>query len=207
MDGSLTFEIWDLAGQANLRPSWAAYYAASNAIIVVADCSDRCEAGQCAGGRGAPLLCLPASLALQAGATAREEAARCLGRWEACWLLCAAEAARSCLPRVLSCRARLGILKQELYKQVWPPHPPLAGPQGRLPGAAPSAPRSPDRPPTHQLFGGRAGEMREARAPLYCCLQGCRTLRTLQHASSRPSTMPRARPCSCNTSTWPGPAC
>lgn len=45
VDGSLTFEIWDLAGQANLRPSWAAYYAASNAIIVVADCSDRARLG------------------------------------------------------------------------------------------------------------------------------------------------------------------
>ena len=38
---SLTFEIWDLAGQANLRPSWATYYAATHAVIVVADSTDR----------------------------------------------------------------------------------------------------------------------------------------------------------------------
>lgn len=35
------FEIWDLAGQANLRPSWSNYYQATNAIIVVADSTDR----------------------------------------------------------------------------------------------------------------------------------------------------------------------
>ena len=35
------FEIWDLAGQANLRPSWSNYYQATHAIIVVADSTDR----------------------------------------------------------------------------------------------------------------------------------------------------------------------
>lgn len=39
--GHITFEIWDLAGQANLRPSWASYYQSTHAVIVVADCSDR----------------------------------------------------------------------------------------------------------------------------------------------------------------------
>lgn len=41
-DSNLTFEIWDLAGQANLRPSWAAYYASTHAVVVVADSTDRC---------------------------------------------------------------------------------------------------------------------------------------------------------------------
>ncbi|PSC72280.1 ADP-ribosylation factor 5 [Micractinium conductrix] len=44
-DSNLTFEIWDLAGQANLRPSWAAYYAATHAVIVVADSTDRARIG------------------------------------------------------------------------------------------------------------------------------------------------------------------
>ncbi|KAI7846070.1 hypothetical protein COHA_000436 [Chlorella ohadii] len=41
----ITFEIWDLAGQANLRPSWSNYYQATNAIIVVADSTDRARIG------------------------------------------------------------------------------------------------------------------------------------------------------------------
>lgn len=42
---NLQFEIWDLAGQANLRPSWASYYANTNAVIVVADSTDRARTG------------------------------------------------------------------------------------------------------------------------------------------------------------------
>lgn len=34
--------LQDLAGQANLRPSWAQYYQSTHAVIVVADASDRC---------------------------------------------------------------------------------------------------------------------------------------------------------------------
>ena len=51
----MTFEVWDLAGQANLRPSWASYYAQTNAILVVADSTDRCTraAGRRAGRRAA----------------------------------------------------------------------------------------------------------------------------------------------------------
>lgn len=45
VDSNLTFEIWDLAGQANLRPSWAAYYTSTHAIIVVADSTDRARVG------------------------------------------------------------------------------------------------------------------------------------------------------------------
>lgn len=44
-DSNLTFEIWDLAGQANLRPSWAAYYASTHAVVVVADSTDRARLG------------------------------------------------------------------------------------------------------------------------------------------------------------------
>ncbi|KAK9822377.1 hypothetical protein WJX81_004576 [Elliptochloris bilobata] len=38
---NLHFEVWDLGGQANLRPSWAAYYKATDAVIVVIDSTDR----------------------------------------------------------------------------------------------------------------------------------------------------------------------
>lgn len=34
-------QVWDLGGQANLRPSWAAYYKATDAVIVVIDSTDR----------------------------------------------------------------------------------------------------------------------------------------------------------------------
>jgi GTPase SAR1 family protein len=39
------FVTRDLAGQANLRPSWASYYANTNAVIVVADSTDRARTG------------------------------------------------------------------------------------------------------------------------------------------------------------------
>ena len=39
------FEVWDLGGQANLRPSWAAYYKATDAVIMVVDSTDRARAG------------------------------------------------------------------------------------------------------------------------------------------------------------------
>lgn len=39
------FEVWDLGGQANLRPSWAAYYGGADAVIVVVDSTDRARAG------------------------------------------------------------------------------------------------------------------------------------------------------------------
>eukprot|EP00884_Botryococcus_braunii_P016534 jgi/Botrbrau1/3564/Bobra.0078s0021.1 len=38
---NLTFEVWDLGGQANLRPSWATYYKHTDAVIVVVDSTDR----------------------------------------------------------------------------------------------------------------------------------------------------------------------
>ncbi|KAK9804160.1 hypothetical protein WJX73_006716 [Symbiochloris irregularis] len=38
---NLTFEVWDLGGQASLRPSWASYYKATDAIILVLDSTDR----------------------------------------------------------------------------------------------------------------------------------------------------------------------
>ena len=45
VDKHITFEIWDLAGQANLRPSWASYYQATHAVVVVADSTDRARLG------------------------------------------------------------------------------------------------------------------------------------------------------------------
>lgn len=36
-----TFQVWDLGGQANLRPSWATYYKHTDAVIVVVDSTDR----------------------------------------------------------------------------------------------------------------------------------------------------------------------
>ncbi|MCG8390101.1 MAG: ADP-ribosylation factor-like protein [Cytophagales bacterium] len=38
---NLTFEIWDLGGQANLRAAWAAYLKGTNAVIMVVDSTDR----------------------------------------------------------------------------------------------------------------------------------------------------------------------
>ncbi len=37
-------QVWDLGGQANLRPSWATYYRATDAVIVVIDSTDRARA-------------------------------------------------------------------------------------------------------------------------------------------------------------------
>lgn len=34
-------QIWDLGGQASLRPSWASYYQSTDAVIVVLDSTDR----------------------------------------------------------------------------------------------------------------------------------------------------------------------
>lgn len=39
--GNLTFEVWDLGGQANLRPSWSTYYTQTDCIILVVDSTDR----------------------------------------------------------------------------------------------------------------------------------------------------------------------
>lgn len=39
--GNLTFEVWDLGGQANLRPSWSTYYTLTDCIILVVDSTDR----------------------------------------------------------------------------------------------------------------------------------------------------------------------
>jgi GTPase SAR1 family protein len=43
--GNLRFQVWDLAGQANLRQAWATYYPATHAVIVVVDSTDRWVAG------------------------------------------------------------------------------------------------------------------------------------------------------------------
>jgi ADP-ribosylation factor-like protein 1 len=37
---NLTFSVWDLGGQTNIRPYWRCYYANSNAVIYVVDSSD-----------------------------------------------------------------------------------------------------------------------------------------------------------------------
>lgn len=42
---STNFEVWDLGGQAALRPSWSAYYAATDAVILVVDSTDRARVG------------------------------------------------------------------------------------------------------------------------------------------------------------------
>jgi ADP-ribosylation factor-like protein 5B len=42
---NLTFEIWDLGGQAGLRPSWTTYFTATDAVILVVDCTDRGRLG------------------------------------------------------------------------------------------------------------------------------------------------------------------
>ncbi|KAK9828177.1 hypothetical protein WJX74_002064 [Apatococcus lobatus] len=38
---NLKFEVWDLGGQANMRPSWVQYYKHTDAIIMVIDSTDR----------------------------------------------------------------------------------------------------------------------------------------------------------------------
>ena len=38
---NLTFEMWDLGGQASLRPSWSMYFEGTDAIILVVDSTDR----------------------------------------------------------------------------------------------------------------------------------------------------------------------
>ena len=35
------FEVWDLGGQATLRPSWVTFYKATDAVVVVVDSTDR----------------------------------------------------------------------------------------------------------------------------------------------------------------------
>ena len=42
---NLQFEVWDLGGQANLRPSWATYYKSTDALIMVVDSTDRARIG------------------------------------------------------------------------------------------------------------------------------------------------------------------
>lgn len=37
----VTFEMWDLGGQASLRPSWSLFYDSADAVIMVVDCTDR----------------------------------------------------------------------------------------------------------------------------------------------------------------------
>ena len=41
----LLWQVWDLGGQANLRPSWQTYYRAANAVIMVVDSTDRARVG------------------------------------------------------------------------------------------------------------------------------------------------------------------
>ena len=38
-------QVWDLGGQANLRPSWQTYYKATDAVIMVVDSTDRARVG------------------------------------------------------------------------------------------------------------------------------------------------------------------
>lgn len=38
-------KVWDLGGQANLRPSWQTYYKATDAVIMVVDSTDRARVG------------------------------------------------------------------------------------------------------------------------------------------------------------------
>lgn len=38
-------KVWDLGGQANLRPSWQTYYKAAHAVIMVVDSTDRARVG------------------------------------------------------------------------------------------------------------------------------------------------------------------
>ena len=41
----LALKVWDLGGQANLRPSWQTYYKATDAVIMVVDSTDRARVG------------------------------------------------------------------------------------------------------------------------------------------------------------------
>merc|ERR1719461_1990655 len=38
---NITFQVWDLGGQTNIRPYWRCYYPNTNAIIYVVDSADR----------------------------------------------------------------------------------------------------------------------------------------------------------------------
>ncbi|WZN58682.1 small ARF-related GTPase [Chloropicon roscoffensis] len=40
------FEVWDLGGQATLRPSWVTYFKATDALVLVVDSTDRARIGQ-----------------------------------------------------------------------------------------------------------------------------------------------------------------
>ncbi len=40
-------QVWDLGGQASLRPSWSTYYPNTDAVIVVVDSTDRARVGIC----------------------------------------------------------------------------------------------------------------------------------------------------------------
>jgi len=41
----LSHQVWDLGGQANLRPSWATYFPSTDAVIMVVDSTDRARVG------------------------------------------------------------------------------------------------------------------------------------------------------------------
>lgn len=41
----LDLKVWDLGGQANLRPSWQTYYKATDAVIMIVDSTDRARVG------------------------------------------------------------------------------------------------------------------------------------------------------------------
>lgn len=43
--GSVTFTLWDLGGQGTLRAAWPTYFAASDAVVVVVDATDRQRIG------------------------------------------------------------------------------------------------------------------------------------------------------------------
>ena len=38
---SVVVQVWDLGGQANLRPSWQTYYKNADSVIMVCDSTDR----------------------------------------------------------------------------------------------------------------------------------------------------------------------
>ncbi len=38
---TLATQVWDLGGQATLRPSWTTYYKATDALVMVVDSTDR----------------------------------------------------------------------------------------------------------------------------------------------------------------------
>lgn len=45
VDIVLALKVWDLGGQANLRPSWQTYYKATDAVIMIVDSTDRARVG------------------------------------------------------------------------------------------------------------------------------------------------------------------